>query len=645
MAEEIREKLKSVPDEPGAYMMLSAAGEVLYVGKARSLRKRLQQWFRGSSELSPWAALMIERTRDFDYIVTRSELEALTLEYNLIKEHQPHYNIKLADDKSYPYLRLTEELYPRLMVVRDLAKDARVALPGRYKQHRGLHDPARQEPLSMREGRLFGPYPSAQAMRRTMRVVHQLFGLRSCRRPLTGAPLGRPCLNFHIRRCVGPCTGQVSPEQYREIVEEVALFLEGKAQRVMEKLRQEMQRAAEALEFERAAQLRDRLRAVAKVTESQLMVATEEREQDVLGVALRGDGAVVALLAVRAGRLVEKQQFRLRQAEGHTEEEVLEAFMAQHYRQSHVPREVLLSHEVEDPERWSEMLSELRGQKVRVSTPKRGEKRRLTELAVHNAQVAMERAEGRGEELAPELQALEELALALGLEEAPERIECYDVSNTQGREATGAMVVFREGRPEKAAYRRFRMRATEGQPNDYAMLAEIVGRRLRRAAEGDEKFLPLPDLMVVDGGKGQLGVVVEALAAWELDEVAVASLAKREEEVFVPGRAEPVDMTQYPQGQLLLQRLRDEAHRFAISHHRGRRERRMSESVLDGAEGIGPRRRRALLKAFRSVEAIAEASVEQLAAVPGMTLRSAEALRRYLDERAREEEDTQSVSD
>jgi excinuclease ABC subunit C len=629
MNEQIARKLKTVPDEPGAYMMLDDAGDVIYVGKARSLRKRLQQWFRDDQKHSPWAATMVRTAADIDFIVTRSDLEALTLEYNLIKEHQPRFNIKMADDKSYPYLRLTSENYPRLTVVRDLRPGAQVDLPGRYKQDRGLHDPHRQEVLSLREGRLFGPFPSASAMRRTMRVVQQLFGLRSCRRALTGEACGRPCLNFHIDRCVGPCTGRVSPEQYAEICNEVALFLAGKSDEVIDRLEAEMRAAAERLDFERAAQLRDRLQAVEKVTEGQLMVATQEREQDALGVAVDNGRAVVAILSVRRGRLLEKEQYTIEGTSGRRPGEVLEEFLGRHYSEAHIPREVLLGHDVDDPEGWAEVLSQIRGLKVRVNVPRRGEKKRLVELAVHNAELALEGAGASPEEQRAH-RALAEITEALDLDEPPARIECYDISTTQGRESTGSMVVFADGMPEKSSYRRFRMRATEGKPDDFAMMEEMLQRRLRRAAEGDEKFLPLPDLLVVDGGRGQLGVAVRALAAWEIDEVPVASLAKREEEVFVPGRPEPLDMSDYAEARRLLQQLRDEAHRFAITHHRGVRERRLTESVLEDAPGIGPARRNMLLTSFGSIDAIARASVEELARVPGMTESAAEAVAELL---------------
>ncbi len=638
MREDIAERLKTVPDEPGAYMMLGEGGEVIYVGKAASLRRRLQQWFRDRERHSPWAAKMVESARGFDVIVTRSDLEAMTLEYNLIKEHQPRFNIRLSDDKSYPYLRLTDELYPRLIVVRDLPADARVKMPGRYKQRRGLHDPKRHQVLSLREGRLFGPFPSAGSMRRTMRVVQQLFGLRSCRRNLTGEPCGRPCLNYHIDRCVGPCTGEVTPEQYAEICDEVALFLSGKSGEVIERLRADMQRAAERLDFERAAQLRDRLRAVEKVTEGQLMVATEEREQDALGVAVANGRAVVAVLSVRRGRLLEKQQFRLEAVGGRTPSEVLEEFLGRHYSEAHVPREVLLGHEVADAEGWAEVLSQARGQNVRVTVPQRGEKRRLVELAAHNAELAL-RGTAASEQERRAREALRQLAEALALDEPPQRMECYDISTTQGRESTGSMVVFGDGMPEKSSYRRFRMRATEGKPDDFAMMEELLQRRLRRAAEGDEKFLPLPDLLVVDGGKGQLGVAVRSLRAWEIEDVPVASLAKREEEVFVPGRSRPVDMTGFPEARALLQRMRDEAHRFAIAHHRGIRERRLTESVLEQVPGIGPARRNMLLTSFGSIDAIARATPEELAAVPGMTENAARALREVLADYLEDEGD------
>ncbi len=631
MTEQIAEKLKTVPNEPGAYMMLDESGDVIYAGKARSLRKRLQQWFRDDDKHSPWAATMVRTAADIDYIVTRSDLEALTLEYNLIKEHQPRFNIKMADDKSYPYLRLTSEDYPRLTVVRDLRPGAQVDLPGRYKQDRGLHDPRAQEVLSLREGRLFGPFPSASAMRRTMRVVQQLFGLRSCRRTLTGEASGRPCLNYQIDRCVGPCTGQVSAEEYEQICDEVALFLSGKSDEVIERLETEMEAAAGELEFERAAQLRDRLQAVRKVTEGQLMVATEEREQDALGVAVENGRAVVAILSVRRGRLLEKDQYTIEGTSGRAPGEVLEEFLGRHYAEAHIPREVLLGHEVEAPEGWAEVLTQIRGVKVRVHAPQRGEKKRLTELATHNAELALKGAAATPQERRAH-EALSELEEVLELDEPPQRMECYDISTTQGRESTGSMVVFTAGMPEKSSYRRFRIRETEGKPDDFAMMAEVLQRRLRRAAEGDEKFLPLPDLLVVDGGKGQLSVAVRALNAWEIDDVAVASLAKREEEVFVRGRSDPVDMTDCPEARRLLQQMRDEAHRFAIAHHRGVREKRLTESVLEAAPGIGPARRNMLLTSFGSIDAIARASVEELANVPGMTEGAAQAVAELMEE-------------
>ena len=633
MNEQIARKLKTVPDEPGAYMMLDGKREVIYVGKARSLRKRLQQWFRDDDKHSPWATKMVKTAEDFDYIVTNSDLEAMTLEYNLIKERDPRFNIRLVDDKSYPYLRLTAERYPRLIVVRDLPSDSQVKMPGRYKQQRGLHDPKQHEVLSLREGRLFGPFPSSNAMRRTMRVVQQLFGLRSCRRALSGAAEGRPCLNYHIDRCVGPCTGEVTPEEYAAICDEVALFLSGRSDDVLDRLREEMREAAERLDFERAAQLRDRLQAVETVTEGQLMVATEEREQDALGVAVENGRAIVAILSVRRGRLLEKEQHTVESVGDREAAEVLEEFLGRHYAEAHVPREVLLGHDIEDAEGWAEVLSQIRGQKVRVTAPQRGEKRRLVELAVHNATLALRGDAGSPEERRART-ALAQLAEVLELDEPPERMECYDISTTQGRESTGSMVVFADGMPLKSAYRRFRMRAPAGKPDAFAVMGEMLQRRLRRAAEGDEKFLPLPDLLVVDGGKGQLGVAVRALEAWEIEDVPVASLAKREEEVFVPGEPEPLQMSAYPEARALLQRMRDEAHRFAITHHRGVREKRLTESVLEQAPGIGPARRNMLLTTFGSIDALGEASLEEIAAVPGMTENAAKAVVALLAEYA-----------
>jgi excinuclease ABC subunit C len=631
----IADKLKTVPREPGAYLMKDAKGAIVYVGKARVLKDRLTQHFSPSNVAGPWHDVMISKTVDFDYIVTRSELESFILEANLIKEHEPRYNIRLADDKSYPYLKMTDEMYPRLIVLRDLRKGARVTVPGtRGETVRGLHDPKRKEIHSLK-GHVFGPYPQASSMWDTLHLVSQVFKLRVCNRQLDGSPNGKPCLMLYINRCTAPCTGAIPAAEYAAQVEQALLFLEGKSEAVIKRLREEMQAAAEALEFERAAKLRDRLKAIERATEDQVMVTNQAREQDVLAAVVEGDRALVQLLVVRAGKLIEQKQFAFAHTLGRPAASVLEAFLTTHYSSEHatIPREILVSHEIEDMGTWAELLQEVRGAKVEVVRPQRGERRRLVELAERNAKLALERVvQTAAERQRVSMTALRDLADALSLAERPRRIECFDISTTQGKESTGSMVVFSDGHADKRFYRRFRMRATEGKPDDYAMMKEMLTRRLGAALAGSEKFLPLPDLIIVDGGKGQLGVAEEALAEAGL-QIALASLAKREEEVFVPGRSEPLDMEQHMHARFLLQRLRDEAHRFAITHHRSVRDKAMTRSILDDAPGIGDRRKKELLKAFGSVQEMAKASLEELSRVQGMNKEVALALWKYLNER------------
>lgn len=626
----IKNKLKTVPNEPGAYLIQDAEGKPIYVGKAQSLRKRLQQHFRESGRAGPWHEVMIQRAADFDFIITHSPAEALLLESTLIKQHRPRFNLRLADDKSYPLLMLTEEIYPRLVLLRDLPSGARPGGRGR-RVARGLHDPKRKSVHSLREGEIFGPYPEAKSMRRTMQLASRLFGLRSCKKELSGEPVGKPCLNYHIKRCVGPCTGEVSPEEYQQIVSQVRRFLKGRTGEIVTELQEQMDRAAEHLEFEHAALLRDRLRALERATRGQVVVSNRLLEQDIAAVASAEEGlAVVALLRVRHGRLVGREEYVLRETENHRLAEMLEAFLSQHYSRAHwAPRELLLCTEVENAEEWEQMLSELRGSRVTVRRPQRGAGRKLLELAERNAaaalvqaQAAQQRREGRA------VVALEDVQELLDLARPPQRIEGYDISNVQGDHATASLVVFTGGRPDKQNYRRFRIR-TPG-PDDYAMIAEALRRRLQRAAEGDPKFLPPPDLILVDGGKGQVAAAQRALQQAGAEDLPLVGLAKREEQVFVPGRKNPLPVEEHQAAQYLLQHVRDEAHRFALSYHQGLRQRAMIQSELDAVPGIGPRRRQALLQAFPSVHDMARASEEELAAVPSMNRAVARTLKRYL---------------
>jgi excinuclease ABC subunit C len=636
----LREKIDAAPDKPGSYMFRDADGVVLYVGKTISLRKRLHDWFAPSSRAhSPWGDIMVGRVADIEYTVVDSEVEALLLEWNRIREHDPQFNVRLADDKSYPYLKLTtDEPYPRLVLLRELPRAARPTI-GAIRGPRSFQDPKARVLHRVSQGRYFGPYTSTKAMRRMMRMASELFGLRPCKHRIDPTKPAPPCLDRHIRRCAGPCTGKVTPEEYAEVVRQVELFLEGKTDEIRGRLEREMRAAADALNFERAARFRDKIIALDRATETQKAIADDAaRDADVIATHVIGDRGMVERLCIRRGKLIDQEQHVLTHAMDRPPEEVLGAFVSQYYAgATHVPREVLLSHDLPEMQALAAALSELRGSKVTVSVPQRGEKRRLVEMAQRNAQVALETllsTEAEQERLAAA--TLADLAEALDLDEAPVRIECFDISSIQGHMATGSMVVMGNAEPAKHAYRRFRVRCSEGEPNDYAMMREVLVRRLSAADAGSEKFRPLPDLLVVDGGKGQLNVALEVLAETGHADIPALGLAKEHEDVYVPGRPDPVPMQEHVRAHHLLQRLRDEAHRFAIAHHRDLRTKHARRSVLDAAPGIGPARKRELLRTFRSVRAIRDASVEDIAAVRGMSRSAAEALKEYLEEEANE---------
>ncbi|NLO73431.1 MAG: excinuclease ABC subunit UvrC, partial [candidate division WS1 bacterium] len=458
-----------------------------------------------------------------------------------------------------------------------------------------------------------------------------LFGLRTCRQPLTGKRTGTPCLNWHLKRCLGPCTGEISPAVYREAVEQVRRFLRGQSAQVEAALRRRMETASLQLDFERAAVLRDRLQSLQRAMSDQVVVSTRAVEQDVAAVASFEDTAVVAVLRVRHGRLIGQEEYPLQAVLQHSPAEMLEAFLTQHYSQAQwAPREVLLS-DIEDPATWEETLSELRGSQVTVRRPERGAGRRLIELARQNAEAALARALQARQRREGATGAVEDLRDLAGTARLPERIEGYDISNLQGDHATASMVVFSMGLPDKQSYRRFRLRAPG--PDDYAMLAEALRRRLQRLAEEDPKFLPAPDLILVDGGVGQVSAVRQVLEEAGRTDITLLGLAKQEEQVFLSGQDNPLPAQDHPAAWYLLQRVRDEAHRFARTYHLSLRDAAMTRSQLDAVPGVGPRRRQALLRAFPSLHEMARASVEELAAVPGMNRQVAQALKDHLAEK------------
>jgi len=608
----LRQKLAQVPARPGCYLFRDAAGEVLYVGKAEVLRHRVRSYFQEGGTPHPRTRAMVARVADVETVVTDSPVEALLLECNLIKRHRPPYNVRLRDDKHYPYICLKmDEPFPRPIVVRRVKKDG---------------------------NRYFGPYTSSAAMRQALRVIKAVFQLRSCTRKIAVGDRQRLCLEYHLKLCSGPCASLVTQREYLRAVDEVTEFLEGKAERALTALRAKMETAAEALNFEAAAQARDQILAIERVLEKQKVLSTDQEDQDVVALACDGVQSCAAVLQMRLGRLQGQEHFFLDGADPEEPGEAVRQFLEQYYqRASRCPRRVLASHDFTDREVLEAWLSDRRaavatrreGQRVEVAVPQRGEKRRLVELAEQNAAQALaERKSRQAADQHQAEQAMAELQEALGLPRVPYRIECYDISNTSGAESVGAMVVFEHGQPRKSDYRKFRIRTVDG-PNDFASIQETLRRRLQRNLAGDVRFGELPDLIVIDGGKGQLGAALEAERELGV-EIPTVGLAKQLEEVFLPGRRESVLLPRASQGLFLLQRLRDEAHRFGLTYHRSLRGKRQRASALDDVPGIGPKRRQALLRHFGSVARIRQAAVEDLARAPGMTRPAAEQLHRAL---------------
>jgi excinuclease ABC subunit C len=593
----IEAQLRTLPAQPGVYLFRGREDAVLYVGKAKSLRARVRSYFRGGDARVGMERLL-ERVESIEVIVTQSEGEALHLEQNLIKRHRPPFNIRLRDDKSYPYIAVTvEDDFPRVMFTRE-------------RHRRGVV--------------YFGPYSSAKKVRETLDVLNRVFPYRPCEGPQPGRRSGVPCLDYHIERCLAPCVGYVTKDEYRRIIDGVIEFLSGETEPIQRELERQMHDAAGRQAFEEAARYRNRLYAIRHLAERQAADRRDLGTVDVIGIASRGDVAAVQVFPLRDGRLVDRHGFTLENVAGQDLATLLEAFCLEYYGNApSVPPLVVVPASVGEARGLEEFLSARRGSRVEVRGAQRGEKRRLQELAQRNAEIALE-----GEELAAErrrtrrIEALEELREALNLESLPIRIECFDISNIQDESPVGSMVVFQDAAPKRAHYRKFAVRHTGGQ-DDFAMMGEVISRRFARlvpaTAEGwDEGFGTAPNLVVVDGGRGQLSAALEAMSAYDLPRVAAISLAKREEEVFVPGRAEPIVLDRDSPGLQLLQRIRDEAHRFALGFHRARRDVRAKESILDALPGIGPARKRALITHFGSPERLVAATREELEGVPGV---------------------------
>lgn len=608
----VQEKLKSLPASPGCYVYRDAKGDVLYVGKAKSLRNRVRSYFQASTRHSARIDRMVRKVADIEIYVVDSELEALVLECNLIKQHRPPYNVRLRDDKSYPYITITNEKFPRVLFTRRVRKDG---------------------------ARYFGPYTSAWAVRDTLQLLHKVFPLIPCGKSWSGLTEQRPCLYYHLGQCYAPCAGLADRAKYGETLLQVEQFLAGKGDALAEGMRAAMQTAADELDFERAAKIRDQLQSIDAVMQRQKVLNTGGGDQDVIAVVKDERGSAIQVLYVRNGKLIGQRQFILDGASEAPPAEAVGEFVKQYYADApDVPREVLLPVEIEERNIVETWLRQRKGSAVTMVVPQGGEKLRLVELAAANAEQALAdfSADLAAREAWCEL-ATTELQEALGLSSPPLRVEGYDISNIQGTSPVGSMVVTENGEPAKAEYRRFKIRYHPEDPNDFAMMNEVILRRLKAAIDGDEKFTKLPDLIMIDGGKGQLSAALAARDSLQMT-VPMVGLAKKMELIYVPEHTEGgyayriVELPLNSPGLLLLRRLRDEAHRFALTYHRKIRDKRMHGSLLEEIPGVGPRRKRVLLRSFGSLEAIRRASVDDLAAVPTMTRRLAEQIREYLRE-------------
>lgn len=621
--EAIKTRLQALPEKPGVYLYKDAVGKILYVGKAKVLRNRVRSYFN-NKRLDSKTLQLVSQIHDFDYIVTDTEHEALLLETSLIKKERPKYNIIMKDDKNLPYIKvMTQEKYPRVVKTRQLEDDG---------------------------NRYFGPFSAGGSASRTLVLIEKLFPLCSRPDPITGTQ-DRPCLQYYIHRCLGACAGKADPDEYKATARDVILFLEGKHEQLIRSMEWARDEAAEKLEFERAAVLRDQINDLNALLERQKVMLPAPVDMDVVGVAIEGEDACAEVLFIRAGKLIGHDHWMMNNAAGESEAPIQQTFVEQFYANAaQIPKVLLLGTELLDPEPVQEMLVQRLGARVTILVPKRGEKKALIELARNNAREALERE--RFKWLSDEQKrtgALLELQGALGLPSKPQRIECFDISNVQGASPVASMVVFENGGPARSEYRRFSIKTVQG-PNDFEMMREALTRRFKRATDGvaerhDETvngqgettvgqrketvdgWAKLPDLLVVDGGKGQLGVAVEVLAAAGLCDLPVVGLAKQQEEIFRPGYRGSLLLPRNSEALYLMQRIRDEAHRFAVTYHRNVRSKKSVRSPLDSVHGVGPKRKKALIQAFGGVSGIRSATVEELTAVKGIDRATAERIK------------------
>ncbi len=598
----ISEQLRGLPPTPGVYIFKDAEGNIIYVGKAANLRHRASSYF-GAGPLTPKIRRMVSRVADLEYFVTASEQEALILELNLIKQHHPRYNVRLKDDKTFPYLKINlDEDWPRVHITRTLKENG---------------------------GRYFGPFASAKSIRQTLKLLKGVFPFRSCTRQITGDD-PRACLEYDIGHCLAPCIGKSSRAEYDEVIKQTILFLEGKQEKVVKQLENRMNQAAENMDFEKATRLRDQIQAVEAVVEGQRIAAKTRGEQDVIAFSAERDQAYVQVFFIRNSKLIGRESFVLQGTRYEAPSSIMSSFIQQFYASApHIPPLLLLQHPVEDTATLESWLASKRGGGVKIQVPRRGNKKQLVDIVAKNAQQGFEQLKIKQLASPKALSAaLNEVKEALNLPRLPDRIEGYDISDIRGMAAVGSMVVFDKGKPKSAHYRRFKIKSVAG-ADDYAMLAEVLKRRFKRADAASGTWAIMPDLVLIDGGKGQLSAAIKAMREMGAD-IPAAGLAKENEELFIPGRAKPIVLPPSSPGLQLLQRLRDEAHRFALGYHHRVRRKETFASVLDSVPGIGAKRKKALIRQFGSVKAIRQATVAELANVSGITKSLAQKIKENL---------------
>ena len=600
---QLEEQLKALPTSPGVYLFKDKQDKVIYVGKAANLSSRVKSYFGAPSSLSSKIQQLVSRITALEFMVTNSEQEALILECNMIKKYHPRYNVRLKDDKTFPYLKVAiNEDWPGVCITRRFQADG---------------------------ARYFGPFASASAVRKTLRLIKKIFPFRSCNKHIDGTDK-RPCLDYYIHRCLGPCIGAVSKEEYREVINQVILFLGGKQELVLHELNNKMKAAVQKLQFEKAALLRDQICAIESVMEGQRIAIALKGEQDVIAFAQNGGQAYVEVFFIRNNKLTGREHFVMEGIYDEQPSQIMASFVKQYYASaSYIPSVILLQYPVDELPMHTQWLRKQRGGSVKLQVPQRGVKKQLVNMVAENASKGLLLVKAKQLNLETVTSGLQELKAKLCLSRTPMRIEGYDISDIQGVLAVGSMVVLEKGWPKTAYYRRFRIEAVPG-ADDYAMMQEMLRRRFKRGIAGEGSWAIVPDLVLIDGGKGHLNAALEVGRELGIDSIPMASLAKENEEVFIPGKPEPLDISRDSPALHILQRARDEAHRFAVSYHRKLRRKEGVTSILDDIPGIGPKRKKALLKRFGSIQAIEEAPLEELSQMKGITLALAQKLKQHL---------------